>query len=261
MSNISFDIILFSYLAASLGFFIHLIYRRHFVMILSTAAVVVGLGFHTLIMGLRASESGHGPYTNAFEVALFCSWLIVAVYFLVEWKYKIKDLGAFVIPLVFLILLYSAFTSQKIMPEPQPDLRFWLTLHRSLSIVGYAAFGMAFVTAIMYLIQEHQLKSKKLGMMYFRMPSLEILDNLNHKVIALGFPLYTLGFMTGSLSHMQVDAPFSWDLVKTWPLVLTWLIYCWVFFGRIFVGWRGRKTAQGSIIGFVAVVFTYFLHV
>ena len=114
----------------------------------------------------------------------------------------------------------------------------------------------------MYLIQEHQVKTKKLGIMYFRMPSLEVLDNLNYKVIALGFPLFTLGFLTGSIWNTKLNLPLlSWDIMKTWPLVIVWLIYAVIFFGRIFVGLRGKKYAQGSVIGFLAVILTYFLHV
>ena len=119
---------------------------------------------------------------------------------------------------------------------------------------------MAFAAAIMYLIQESQLKSKKLGIMYFRMPSLEILDNLNYKVIAIGFPLFTLGFMTGAIWNVQMNQMsfFSWDLLKTWPLVIGWLIYGSVFFGRMLAGLRGKKAAQGSIIGFATVIGPIF---
>lgn len=262
MGTIAFNITLVSYFAASIGYFFYLIYRKHGVSLAALGAVVVGIIFHTIFMGLRSGETGHGPYMNSFEVAVFCSWLIAGVYLILQWRYQIKDLGAFAIPLVFLILLYSAFLSQDILQEPKSDLRIWLTLHRSLSIVGYATFTIAFVAGVMYLIQENQLKTKKLGMMYFRMPSLQMLDNLNFKVITIGFPLFTLGFMTGSLANIQPGGSvFNWDLLKTWPLVLSWVIYGGIFFGRMLVGWRGKKAAQGSVFGFISVIFTYFLHV
>lgn len=262
MGTIAIHIALISYLAASLEYFVYLAYRKSFVQILATATVALGLLFHTLTIGIRASQTGHGPYTTSFEVALFFAWMIVVVYFLTEWKYRIKDLGSFVIPLVFAILLYSTFLSREAgEPIAQTDARFWLTLHRTLSIIGYAAFAMAFGAGIMYLIQEKQVKSKKLGIMYFRMPSLEALDNLNGKIIAIGFPLFTFGFMTGSIWNEKVhQAFFSWNLGSIWPLILVWLIYCMVFFGRILVGLRGKKAAQGSIIGFVSIIFAYFLH-
>ncbi|OGW15766.1 MAG: cytochrome C assembly protein [Nitrospinae bacterium RIFCSPLOWO2_12_FULL_47_7] len=263
MERVFFDIALFGYLAASVEYFIYLTYRKPLVQTLATATVALGLLAHTMMIGFRSSQTGHGPYTTSFEVALFFSWMIVVVYFITEWKYKIKDLGSFVIPMVFLILLYSAFLSKEIgMPMPQSEARFWLTLHRTLSIIGYAAFSMTFGAGIMYLIQEKQVKTKKLGLMYFRMPSLEVLDNLNDKVISIGFPLFTLGFMTGAIWNEKTNQVFfSWDMGKTWPLVAVWLIYCMVFFGRLFMGLRGKKAAQGSILGFVAMIFTYFLHV
>ena len=262
METMIFNLILTSYLLASIGYFIFLIHRKYWVSLASIGLVGTGLLVHTLFIGLRSTKTGHGPYTSSFEVAVFCSWLIVGIYLLLHWRYKIKGLGAFAIPLVFLILLYAAFLSQEVLKEPKSELQVWLTLHRSLSIVGYAAFTMAFVAGVMYLIQENQLKTKKLGMMYFRMPSLEMLDNLNFKVVTVGFPLFTLGFMTGSLSNLEPGGYFSdWDIVRTWPLVLSWVIYGSIFFGRMLVGWRGKRTAVGTILGFVTVIFTFILHV
>jgi cytochrome c-type biogenesis protein CcsB len=262
MDKISFNLSLVSYLMASLGYFVYLAYRRPLVSTFAGGMVALGLICQTITIGIRSSQTGHGPYTTSFEVALFLAWLMVVVYFLTEWKYKIKDLGAFVIPLVFVVLLFSAFLSKETALVPESEVRFWLTMHRTLSIMGYAAFSIAFAAGIMYLIQEHQVKSKKLGIMYFRMPSLEVLDDLNFKVIMIGFPLFTLGFMTGSIWNTQMDLPFfSWDLSRTLPLVVSWLIYCLVFFGRMLVGWRGKKAAQGAILGFITVIGTYFLHI
>lgn len=261
MEKIVFNISLFSYLGASLGYFVYLAYRRPVVSTIATVTVAAGLLAHTVWLGLRSMETGHGPYTTSFEIAMFFSWMIVVVYFLTEWKYKIRDLGAFVIPLAFLALLFSVFLSKDV-ALVQESQNFWLTLHRTLSVIGYAAFSIAFAVAIMYLIQENQVKSKKLGIMYFRMPSLEVLDKLNDKVITIGFPLFTLGFLTGAIWEAKMDKPFmAWDIAKTWPLVIVWIIYGAIFFGRLFAGIRGKKAAQGAIVGFVMVVLTYFLHV
>ncbi len=262
MEQLAYNISLSSYFAASLGYFLFLIYRKHPVSIFSRCAVALGVISQTIFMAIRSGQTGHGPYTNSFEVAFFCSWMIVVSYFFAELRYKIKDLGAFVIPLAFLILLYSFFLAQEGNQQDTGQIKIWMTLHRSLSIVGYAAFSMAFVAGVMYLIQENQLKNKKLGIMYFRMPSLELLDKFNFTVITLGFPLFTLGFMTGTLANSKIkDAIFSWDIVKTWPLVLCWLVYGLIFFGRLLKGWRGKKAAQGAILGFISVILTFVLHV
>lgn len=262
MGNIAFEIALVSYLSASLAYFVHFVHRKHWVSIFARVTVMVGLISHTVHMGIRSSITGHGPYTTTFEVALFSAWVILIVYFLIELKSNIKNLGTFVIPLVFLILLVAAFLNKETSLVTETETQFWLTMHRGLSIFGYAAFSIAFAAGVMYLIQEHQVKSKKLGPMYFRMPSLELLDDLNFKVITVGFPLFTIGFITGALTHLNMNLSiFAWDIKKTWPLMAVWIIYSCVFFGRFTIGLRGKKAAQGAIIGFFAVILTYFLHV
>ena len=109
MEQISYNISLLSYFAASLGYFVCLIYRNYPVSIFARITVAFGAGSQIVFMGIRSSQTGHGPYTNSFEVAFFCSWIVVLSYFIAELRYKIKGLGAFVIPLAFLILLYSFF--------------------------------------------------------------------------------------------------------------------------------------------------------
>lgn len=263
MKILTFNIAMISYLVASLEYFVYLIYRRQFVSTLATFTAAVGLFFHTVIIGLRSQETGHGPYTTSFEVAIFFSWVVVVVYFFTHWKYRIKDLGSFVIPVAFLILLYSTFLSEEVVRFPDSQFRVLLTLHRTLSILGFAAFAISFGLGLMYIIQERQVKSKKLGIMYFRMPPLESMDELNFKVVAIGFPLFTLGFLTGGIWTTQTTdmAFFSWNIVKTWPLVVGWIIYGWVFFGRFMTGLRGRRAALGSVAGFIIVMFSYLLHV
>jgi ABC-type uncharacterized transport system permease subunit len=115
----------------------------------------------------------------------------------------------------------------------------------------------------MYLIQEKQVKSKKLGMMYFRMPSLESLDNLIYKAVAVGFPLFTMGFLTGTIWNIKKSQSslFSFDLAAIWPLIIGWILYGLVFFGRYRMGWRGKRVAQGSVIGFITVMLSILLHV
>ena len=130
MGTIFLNITLICYLTASIGYFVFLVYRMHWVSGASLGSVGIGLAFHTAFMGLRSMETGHGPYTNSFEVGVFCSWIIVGLFLFLHWRYKIKDLGAFAIPLVFLILLYAAFMSQEALGEPIAELQLWLTLHR-----------------------------------------------------------------------------------------------------------------------------------
>ena len=125
MDKISFNIALFSYLLASMGYFVYLVYRRPLVSTLAGGLVVLGLVAQTVSIGIRSSMTGHGPYTTSYEVAMFLAWFMVVIYLLTEWKYKIKDLGAFVIPLVFLVMLVSVFLSKDAGLVPESEVRFW----------------------------------------------------------------------------------------------------------------------------------------
>ena len=90
MDKISFSVALFSYLAASLGYFVYLVYRRPLVSSLSGGAVALGLISHTVSIGLHSAITGHGPYTTSYEIAMFLAWFIVVIYFLTEWNIKLK---------------------------------------------------------------------------------------------------------------------------------------------------------------------------
>ncbi len=109
----------------------------------------------------------------------------------------------------------------------------------------------------MYLVQEHQLKSKRIGAITQRLPSLQVLDDLNYQSLTYGFPLLTLGIITGAIwAEYAWGRYWNWDPKETWSLI-TWLLYAALLHQRLTVGWRGRKAAIMAIAGFFAVLFTF----
>jgi len=163
-------------------YFSYLAVRRRVLFIIATALITAGFAFHTALLVARSMETGHGPYTTTFEYYAFFSWVLVLVYLIAEIRYKIKDLGSFVIPIAFISLAYSFFLS-RYASTAVPVGQFWLTIHRTLSFIGYATLALTFGAGIMYIIQESQLKSRHLGAFYYRLPSLEILDDINKNVV------------------------------------------------------------------------------
>jgi len=260
MKDIAFNISLFCYFIASLKHILYLVVRRRFLYLIANWTVGVGFAFQFLGLVLRSAETGHGPYTNIYEYSLFISWAIILSYFFVEFKYRIKDLGVFVVPLAFLMMLYASSLPQE-SGATGLSMKFWLTIHLTLSMLGFGAFAIAFGASIMYLVQEKLLKTKKIGSLYHRLPSLEVLDDVMHWIITIGFPVFTIGFITGSIWIEKTKGSYlSWDTYKTLPLLVTWFIYGALFVGRITAGWRRKKAALLSIAGFVSIIITYILH-
>lgn len=218
---------------------------------------VTGLGFatHTVALVSRTVALSQVPMTSFHEALSFFSWALVLVFLVVEFRHRIHVLGSFILPLASLSLL-SAAALPKEVPTLQPVLStVWV--HVTLSILGTVGFAVAFVAGIMYLIQDGLLKSKKFNLLYAKLPPLDFLDHLNQQSILMGFPLLTLGIITGAISAEFARGSYlNWNPEQTWALV-TWVFYFVVLMGRMTVGWRAKRAAYLTIIGFAGVLLTF----
>ncbi len=224
------------------------------------AMAVTGGGFlcHTLALAGRMREAGYVPFTSPHEAISFASWAMVLVFFLVEFRYRIHILGSFILPLAFLSLI-----SASALPDEQRALdatlrNAWLGIHTTLSLLGIVAFAISAVFGIMYLLQERFLKSKQFNSLYYKLPSLDLLDQWNQKTILMGFPLLTLGIIFGALwAQYTLSSFWSSNNSKQAFALGTWFFYLIVLHGRVTIGWRARKAAHLAIIGFVGVIFIF----
>ena len=252
-----FKIALGAYFLSTASFLYQLISRRERPKRFSFAITGVGFLSHTLALIIRTVEAAHIPITNMHEAMSFFSWALVLAFLLVEYKYRIYVLGSFVLPLTFISLISSSALPMEIkMLDPMLQSA-WLGVHTIFAIMGAAAFSIAFLAGVMYLLQEWFLKSKRFNILYSKLPSLDILDDLNYRAISFGFPLLTLGIITGSIwAEYAWGTYWNWDPKQTWSLIL-WLFYAGMLHSRLSAGWRGKKAAYMAIIGFVGVVFTF----
>lgn len=216
-----------------------------------------GLLVHCAFTVNRYLAAGHTPITNLHESLSFFSLAIVGVFLVFERRYKTTILGSFVIPIALLLMIVSIGFSSAIAPL-NPTLKSkWLAAHTIMAFLGYAMFAISFGAAIMYLIQERFLKKKKLGAMYQKLPSLDVLDDINYRCLTFGFPLLTLAIITGAIwAETAWGTYWSWDPKETWALI-TWFVYAALLHGRLTTGWRGKKAAILAIIGFFVLLFTF----
>lgn len=224
------------------------------------ALFATGAGFicHSIALGIRLREDGYVPLANLQEAVSFFSWAIVLVFFWVEIRYHLYILGSFVLPLAFLSLISVSALPSEVPTLNNALVNAWFGVHTILSVLGIVAFSIAFVAGIIYLIQDRFLKSKQLDTLYSRLPSLNILDQWNKQAILFGFPLLTLGIISGALWSQYTQGTLWGKNDSKQALSLgIWFFYLLVLHGRINIGWRAKKAARLAIIGFVGVIFIF----
>jgi cytochrome c-type biogenesis protein CcsB len=258
MEVILFELALTFYFAATIVCVMELFKGTKTTSRIMLSLVVAGFALHTANIIARYVISGHIPIANLHEASSFFSWCIVLLFFYLEYRYKLGLLGAFIMPVVFILMLSSSMLPRKIEPLSPVLQSYWLGIHTMLAFLGDAAFAMAFGIGLMYLIQEHYVKSKHLGGLFKRLPSLQTLDEINYRLITIGFPFLSLAIISGALwAESAWGSYWRWDPKEVWSLI-TWFIYALVLHVRLTAGWRGKRAAILSIIGFCAVLFTFF---
>ncbi|MDP3480871.1 MAG: c-type cytochrome biogenesis protein CcsB [Desulfoprunum sp.] len=210
----------------------------------------------TLYILSRYQLAGHTPITSQHEAVVFFAWATTWAYLSFRWRYTVKNFGTFVSWLIFLLLVTSAFVPREV-SQLLPALQsWWLPVHAGVSLLAYGFLSLAFCGGLMYLLQERELKSKRFGYFFSRLPSLEALDQLNSHCLTAGFVFLTLGIISGSIWARQAWGTYwQWDPKETWSLI-TWFIYLIQIHQRFTVGWRGKRAAVMAICGFAAVIFT-----
>ena len=247
------------YLVGTIAYALYLFVPKKWAYRTASISLLVGFVLHTGSFTSRISSVGFPPVTNMHDAMSFMAWAVIGIYLLVLLRYKIRVIGAFIAPLAMVLMLSAYSLPKGITPIVSQHLKtFWLPVHILLVFLGNGFFAIAFAVAIMYLIQEYQLKSKKIGKMYHALPSLDVLDNINHKALLWGFPLLTLGVITGTIVVQQMRGGFlEWGQRELWTLMI-WFLYAILLHGRVYSGWRGRKASNVSIAAFVILLITFF---
>ncbi len=263
-STMLHNITTFAYLFATFFYVAYLAFRNKAVGNLATSIAALGVAVHTGAKILRWVEShrmgiGHAPLSNMYESMSFFALCVMAAYLVVEWRFKQKALGAVVAPIAFIILAANAlFFPDEIRPLVPALQSDWLLYHVITSFVSYGAFAVSFGVSVLYMFKQRSEKKGKEGGFLSMFPDLKMLDEVNYKSIAVGFPLLSLGIITGAAwANYAWGTYWSWDPKETWSLI-TWFIYAAYLHARFTRGWAGNRAALLSIIGFAAVVFTYF---
>lgn len=209
-------------------------------------AVVCHLGF----VATNWLVAGNEPTADIHQ-ALAVLTLIMTSFFLVTARSRprLQVLGAFITPVTLLLFLGAAFR-RGVGPVPEEVRSALVPVHVGTNVLGLAAFAFAFAAGAAYVIQERQLRQKKLGGLMQRLPALDVLDTLGLRAVLIGFPLLTIGVVTGTMWAVRLHGGSLGLSASQGFGLLAWLLFAGVLLLRVAAGWRGRKAAIGAMLGF-----------
>ncbi len=263
-NSLILSIVTFIYGLASVLYISAWIFKKDSVGKAATITTIIAVIGNTIGIGLRWVESyqigfGRAPLTNLYESLVFFALCIAVVYLYIEYRYKNRTIGAFATPIAFLAIAYASLSpdiSDRIQPLIPALKSNWLIAHVITCFLGYAGFAVAFGTSLMYLFKKRDADEK--SPLLSRLPALSAIDDLTHRMVMFGFLFLTIGIITGAVwANSAWGSYWSWDPKETWSLI-TWFIYATLLHARLMRGWHGNRIAYISVVGFMAVLFTYF---
>jgi cytochrome c-type biogenesis protein CcsB len=257
MSIILSKLSLFLILLAAGGFIVFIIRQQKSVYRWSYRILLAGFVALTLQLIHGYLVLGSMSVLTLKSALAFFAWAILGAYLIFHAKFRLMVLGSFIAPLVAILMIFSS-TMPGHGVNVQPMFRsIWLPIHVWTAFMGNGMFAVAFVVSIMYLLQESQIKRKRFGSFFSRLPSLQTLDSINYHSLIYGFPFLTVGMITGAIyAQYALGSYWRWDPKEVWTLI-TWLFYAALLHERIAVGWRGRRAAILSIVCFCVLLFAF----
>jgi len=232
--------------------------RAHRALALS-ALTAVSLGFvlQTCDLVQRFLAYGYTPVTNLGESLALLGWILAGASIVVQRRYRLPTLGAFALPLVAMVVLPAALLQGASRPVPEALKRAGLPVHVLVAFGGIALFALAAGVAVAYLLLERQMKGKHFGVVFSRLPSLETLDRICDHLMRWGFVALSVTLITGAYFAKKTWGDYwSWDPKQTLSLI-SWFLFAGLLQARLFAGWRGRRAAVLTMVGFAVLLVSF----
>jgi len=257
------------FVLSTLGYFAGLFFKSDFTAKIASVLAWSGATFGLVGMMVRWRESylinpeyGHIPVSSLYEVFILFAVLTTLMYLYYDQKIRTRSMGGFVMLIVSAavgFLLWYTFDrgAHEIQPLVPALKSYWMKIHVPANFIGYGGFSIAAMVGLAYVLTE-KIQTKNPQSRFLRaMPSLESMDDLMYKTIALGFAFFTIATVLGAMWAAEAWGGYwSWDPKETWALIV-WLNYAAWLHIRMSKGWRGRPMALWAVIGLVVTVFAF----
>jgi len=253
-----FKVALLAYFLSSLGYVLSLLSKRAMVAGASTWILFSAFLIHTTSLVLRFLITGYAPVVNLYDAFSFFSWAVTGIYLLLQLKTQTRELGAFVSPMAFFMMMIASARLGSEVRIPAILQGSLVPIHITLSILGESLFAVSCLAGAMYLLQDHFIKHRRVNSLSKILPPLRDLDRINHFTLLWGFPLLTLGVILGVIwARTAWGARWHWDPKQVGTLTV-WFLYGFLLHQRLAIGWNGRKAALFSIGAFLVLLFAFF---
>lgn len=257
MNTVIIIIILF-YMLSTAGYFAYLVFQKDYLQRAGYYLLLTGFLCHSAAICYEFVKTGDIPVHSLHEILLITGWSIAGVFSVFQYKFNLKVLGVYASPLAGIIMIVALQLPGEPAEAREALDSFWPNFHVIALLIGKALFALACGVGLMYLAQEHAIKTKNHGFFFRRLPSLEPLDSAGYVCIAAGFIMLTIGLVAGLIHAKSVWGSFwGWD-PKEISSGITWFLYAVMLHERLAAGWRGRRAAIMAIVGFAVLLFTFF---
>lgn len=219
----------------------------------------ITLIFHFLYLLLRTIEFDHPPITNVFEIFTVLAFAVSFSYFILELVTDIRGTGPFIIIISIFFQIISTLFIQDLAEVKEVLRSNLLGIHVISALIGYAGITISAVYGVLYLILYNEIKLNKFGLIFNRLPSLEILERLSFIAALIGFVFLSITIIIGIIWLPRAFDQFSYLDPKLIGTFAVWFLYGLGLANKFLGKWRGKKLIILSIIGFALAICSTIL--
>ena len=218
--------------------------------------LIATVAVHALYITARTLEYSHPPITSIFEILSLIAFTVALVYTYIEFRTENRATGYFILIFPFFFQLVSSLFIREVTEIPEMLRSNLLGFHVTSALLGYAAITISAVYGFLYLMLYHDIKSNQFGLIYKRLPNLEVLERMSFTATLFGFLLLTVAIVVGLLWLPSVTGNIPYTDPKLFGTVAIWLIYAVGLMAKRIFAWQGKKIMVLSMCGFALAMFS-----